>query len=66
MFVLDECDKMLDETGKYSTTEVYILTIYTHKIYFYAQCRYESLSVEDLYEWKFTEISDDVFSYDFR
>lgn len=49
MFILDECDKMLDEAGKYAHN------------FINSGFRYERTSSKDFHEWKFTkQISNDV------
>jgi hypothetical protein len=49
MFILDECDKMLDEAGKYA------------HYFINSGFRYERTSSKDFHEWKFTkQISNDV------
>jgi hypothetical protein len=53
MFVLDECDKMLDETGKFKTV--------SNSSFF----RHESSSSKDLHAMQSKQASDDVLSYSF-
>ena len=64
MFVLDECDKMLDETGKQCKIYFYVFFNVLHFNFIF--CRHACSGTKDLHDWIWSKIGYDVLSHNFR